>query len=93
MVYIHVVVYLSFNLFLDMPGCPPSWFSSSVDYCYILKRPIHGVTWLEAQKECSLVRSNLLTLTSANEYSSVAGTFDQMLNFIFLLNRSGTNFL
>ncbi|CAG9539994.1 unnamed protein product [Cercopithifilaria johnstoni] len=59
----------------DMLGCPPSWTSSSVGYCYVLKRPIHGLTWLEAQKECSLVRSNLLTLTSVNEYSFVAAIY------------------
>ncbi|OZC10753.1 CUB domain protein [Onchocerca flexuosa] len=65
---------MSFTEF-DMPGCPPSWTSSPVGYCYILKKPTHGLTWLEAQKECSLERSNLLTLTSADEYSSVAAIY------------------
>nr|CRZ24593.1 Bm2733 [Brugia malayi] len=59
----------------DIPGCPPSWIFSSVGYCYTLKRPVHGLTWLEAQKECNLVRSNLLTLTSAIEYSFVAAIY------------------
>ncbi|VDN82816.1 unnamed protein product [Brugia pahangi] len=59
----------------DIPGCPPSWIFSSVGYCYTLKRPVHGLTWLEAQKECNLVRSNLLTLTSAIEYSVVAAIY------------------
>uniref|UniRef100_A0A1I7VAS0 C-type lectin domain-containing protein n=1 Tax=Loa loa TaxID=7209 RepID=A0A1I7VAS0_LOALO len=59
----------------DMPGCPPNWISSSIGYCYILTEATHGLTWLEAQEECSLVRSNLLTLTSAIEYSSVAAIY------------------
>ncbi|KAL3981367.1 CUB domain family protein [Acanthocheilonema viteae] len=65
----------------DMPGCPPSWISSSIGYCYVLKRPIRGLTWLEAQKECSLARSNLLTLTSANEYSFVAAIYAKSKTF------------
>ncbi|VDK78509.1 unnamed protein product [Litomosoides sigmodontis] len=59
----------------DTPGCPPGWTSSSVSHCYVLKRPKHGLTWFEAQKECSLVRSNLLTLASNNEYSFVAASY------------------
>ncbi|KAM3727157.1 Exoskeleton protein [Dirofilaria immitis] len=59
----------------DVPGCPPSWISSSAGYCYILKKPTHGLTWLEAQNECSFKRSNLLTFTYTNEYSSIAAIF------------------
>uniref|UniRef100_A0A8R1TVL6 C-type lectin domain-containing protein n=1 Tax=Onchocerca volvulus TaxID=6282 RepID=A0A8R1TVL6_ONCVO len=66
---------ISMGRLLHMPGCPPSWTPSSVGYCYLLKKPTHGLTWLEAQKECSLERSNLLTLTSADEYSSVAAIY------------------
>ncbi|VDN06859.1 unnamed protein product [Thelazia callipaeda] len=44
-----------------IPSCPPNWFSSSLGYCYILKKSIYGLTWSEAQKRCGLKRSNLLT--------------------------------
>uniref|UniRef100_A0A915Q4J2 C-type lectin domain-containing protein n=1 Tax=Setaria digitata TaxID=48799 RepID=A0A915Q4J2_9BILA len=61
----------------DMPGCPPNWISSSSGYCYVLKRPVYGLTWFEAQKQCGLERSNLLTLTSAKEYSFVAAVYSK----------------
>ncbi|VDK27234.1 unnamed protein product [Gongylonema pulchrum] len=61
--------------------CPPSWISNSAGYCYVLKKPVDGLTWVEAQKECTLERSNLLTLSSANEYSFITATYAKNKTF------------
>uniref|UniRef100_A0AC34GWX7 Uncharacterized protein n=1 Tax=Panagrolaimus sp. ES5 TaxID=591445 RepID=A0AC34GWX7_9BILA len=58
----------------DIPGCPPDWISFD-SHCYKLFTPVHGSTWLDAQKECTYERSNLLTFEHKDEYTFIFDKF------------------
>uniref|UniRef100_A0A914WY12 Uncharacterized protein n=1 Tax=Plectus sambesii TaxID=2011161 RepID=A0A914WY12_9BILA len=60
----------------EPPQCPQGWlFAATGDNCYKLWSPRQRVTWVEAQRLCMYDRSNLLTVSSADEYRSVIGMY------------------
>ncbi|KAE9554590.1 hypothetical protein FO519_002229 [Halicephalobus sp. NKZ332] len=66
----------------DLPGCPPEWESDAEnEYCYKLFLLPYGATWIDAQKACNFERSNLLTISSNNEYTNVVKMFSQQHTF------------
>uniref|UniRef100_A0AC35FMI9 Uncharacterized protein n=1 Tax=Panagrolaimus sp. PS1159 TaxID=55785 RepID=A0AC35FMI9_9BILA len=67
----------------DIPGCPPEWISFD-SHCYKLFTPFHGLTWLEAQKECTYERSNLLTFEHKDEYTFIFDKFSYAHTFPWL---------
>uniref|UniRef100_A0A158PPB5 CUB domain-containing protein n=1 Tax=Anisakis simplex TaxID=6269 RepID=A0A158PPB5_ANISI len=70
---------MSFTDF-ELPGCPSNWqtittVNNDADYCYSLRS--NHRTWSDAQNDCQLARSNLLTFDSAKEYQSFAGLYSK----------------
>uniref|UniRef100_A0A0N5AF86 CUB domain-containing protein n=1 Tax=Syphacia muris TaxID=451379 RepID=A0A0N5AF86_9BILA len=66
----------------EVPGCPTGWLPNySLRTCYTLQTSPTGLTWAEAQAQCAAQRSNLLTITSQQEYYYIIGKFSRIETF------------
>ncbi|KRX17807.1 Neuropilin-2 [Trichinella nelsoni] len=60
----------------SVTDCPPGWTSfKALNRCYRMQSSPQQYSWPEAQKHCIYDRSNLLVLTSQDEYHAVVSLF------------------